>query len=61
MGPIGRPSSPQACTQTGGIRSCRWIRELLGEATGADLMAQGVELRASPNTAAHMLRFVLQP
>jgi alpha-galactosidase len=34
---------------------------LLGQATGADLMAQGVELLASPNTAAHMLTFVPQP
>ena len=36
-------------------------QRVLGEATGADLMSQGVELRASSNTAAHMLTFTLQP
>jgi hypothetical protein len=34
---------------------------VLGEASGAALMSQGVELRTSPNTAAHMVTFVLQP
>ena len=28
---------------------------LIGEATGADLMAKGIEVIASPNTAAHIL------
>ena len=33
----------------------------LGTATGRDLMANGVELLGSPNTAAHILIFVAQP
>jgi hypothetical protein len=34
---------------------------LVGEATGADLMASGIELLSSPNTAAHVLTLVLRP
>ena len=33
---------------------------LLGEATGADLMAQGIDVLGSPNSAAHILTLVVK-
>jgi hypothetical protein len=32
----------------------------LGEATGADLMDEGIDLVASPNSAAHILTFLVK-
>jgi hypothetical protein len=62
----GDEGAPQVNVKPTGLRAGATYRVrsvdlgLIGEATGADLMDEGIDLLASPNSAAHILTFIVK-